>query len=289
MTATRVGPGTTRLALTLGAAMALLLAGCGTTSSEVTTTTSGSSGSNASASSNTPDRRTDSDRGEAEKRARVRLELASAYFGRGQATTALDEVKLALAAKPDLHEGYNLRGLIYASMGEDRLADESFQRALQLAPRDADSLHNYAWYQCQQRRFDEADKLFLQAQAVPQYDGVSRSLFGQGVCQARAGKTAEAERTLSRSYELEPANPATAYNLAEVLLRRGQLERARFYVGRINAVAEQVTAQSLWLAARIEHRAGDGQAAQRWGRMLRDRFPQSTEALQFERGRFDDA
>jgi type IV pilus assembly protein PilF len=233
--------------------------------------------------------RTDSDRSDGEKRARVRLELASAYFGRNQFTTALDEVKLALLAKPDLHEGFNLRGLIYASLGETRLADESFQRALQLQPRDADTLHNYAWYHCQQRRYDEAERLFGQVMTLPQYDGIARSLLAQGVCQARGGRMPEAERTLSRSYELDPGNPATAYNLSEVLLRNGQLERARFYVGRINSVPEQVTAQSLWLAARIEHKAGASGTAQQLGRQLRDRFPQSPEALQFERGRFNES
>jgi type IV pilus assembly protein PilF len=42
-----------------------------------------------------------------------------------------------------------------------------------------------------------------------------------------------------------------------VLLRRGELERARFYVRRINASPAQVSAQSLWLAARIERRLGN--------------------------------
>lgn len=234
------------------------------------------------------DIRTASDVSDLERRARVRLELASAYFARGQLPTALDEVKLALAAKPDLHEGFNLRGLVYASMGETALADQSFQRALQLAPRDGDVLHNYGWFLCQQGRFEPAERLFQQAMALPQYPSMARTMFALGVCQARAGRWQDAERALSRAYELDPSSPVTAYNLAEVLLRRGELERARFYVGRINAVREQSNAQSLWLAARIEHRAGDRAAAQQFGRQLRDRFPQSPEALQFERGRFDE-
>jgi type IV pilus assembly protein PilF len=73
-----------------------------------------------------------------------------------------------------------------------------------------------------------------------------------------------------------------------VLLRRGELERARFYVRRINSVPEQATAQSLWLAARIERRVGNIDAMQDLGRQLRDRFAQSPEALLYERGRFDD-
>ena len=62
------------------------------------------------------------------------MELASGYYSRGQYDTALDEVKLALAVKPDLPDAYNLRGLVYQSMGEDKLAEENFKRALQLVP-----------------------------------------------------------------------------------------------------------------------------------------------------------
>lgn len=232
--------------------------------------------------------RTASDQTDADRRARVRLELAAAYFGRGQTETALDEVKLALAAKPDLPEAFNLRGLIYASLGQSRLAEESFQRALQLAPRDGDTMHNYGWVLCQEARYPEAEAMFQRALAQPGYQQGFRTLAAQGFCQARAGRLPEAERTLSRAYELDPANPATAFNLGEVLFRLGQLERARFYVRRVNAVPEQVNAQSLWLAARIEQRLGNAAEAQVLGRQLRDRFPRSAEALQFDRGRWDD-
>jgi type IV pilus assembly protein PilF len=223
-----------------------------------------------------------------ERRARVRLELAGLYFSRGQNTTALEEIKVALAAKADMPEAYGLRGLVYASLGDTRQAEESFLRALQLAPADGNNMHIYGWFLCQERRHAEAEAQFEKALAQPLYrDGV-RTLLAQGVCQARAGRWTEAERTLSRSYELDPSNPVTAFNLAEVLLRRGELERARFYVRRINSVTDQVTAQSLWLAARIERRMGNFEALQDHGRQLRDRFPQAPETLQFERGRFDD-
>jgi type IV pilus assembly protein PilF len=71
------------------------------------------------------DRITASDESDASKRATVRMELAAAYFGRGQMTTALDQVKLAIQADPTSSEAYNLRGLIYANLGDDKLAEES--------------------------------------------------------------------------------------------------------------------------------------------------------------------
>lgn len=231
---------------------------------------------------------TASDESDASKRARVRMELASAYFGRGQMTTALDEVKLAIAADPNSASAFNLRGLIYASLGDDRLAEESFRHALKLDARDADTMQNFGWYLCQQKRFDEADALFTQALAMPQYRDSPRTLLTQGVCLARAGKWENAERALQRSYELDPANPATAVNLTEVLFHRGELERARFYIRRVNGRAELVNAQTLWLAARIEHRLGNRQGEREFGTQLRSRFPQSREASAFDQGRFDD-
>jgi type IV pilus assembly protein PilF len=257
------------------AAAVLALAGCTTTT---VTTSTGSS----------VDLRTASDQTDNDRRARVRLDLATAYFSRGQYEVALDEVKLAVAARPDLAEAHNLRGLIYGALGEPKLAEEAFQRALQLAPRSGDTLHNHGWFLCQQQQYAQAQAQFERAIALPTYRDTARSLLAMGVCQARAGQMADAERSLVRSYELEPNNPTTAYNLADLLYRRGDYDRARFHIRRLNQQAELSNAQSLWLAARIEHRAGNRAAAADWGRQLRNRFPQSREAMAFEAGRYDE-
>jgi cytoskeleton protein RodZ len=127
-----------------------------------------------------------------------------------------------------------------------------------------------------------------QVLAQPQLRDAPRTLLVQGVCQARAGDMAAAERTLQRAFEVDPANVAVQVNLAEVLLRRGEFERARFYIGRVNKERDQSTAQTLWLAARIEQAAGQRRAADELGTQLKNRFPQSREAAAFEQGRFDE-
>lgn len=241
-----------------------------------------------STSNESKDRVTASDESDASKRARVRLDLASAYFGRGQTTVALDEVKLSIAADPTVAAAFNLRGLIYASLGDEKLAEESFRRALQLNSRDADSMQNFAWYLCQQKRYTEANSLFEQALAVPQYRDSLRTQLAKGVCLARAGQWAQAEQALQRAYELDPSNPSTTMNLAEVLYRRGEADRARFYILRVNSVPEVVNAQTLWLAARIEKKLGNAQGVADAGEQLRNRFPQSLEAKAYERSQFDD-
>ena len=234
------------------------------------------------------DRVTASDETDASKRARVRLELAGAYFGRGQFEVALDQVKLAIQADSSIGEAYNLRGLIYASLGDDRLAEESFRRALQINSRDADAMQNFGWYLCQRKRYAEAQAQFELAIAVPQYRDTARTMLTQGVCQMQAGQLDAAERALMRAYEFDPSNANAAFNLADVLYRRKDYERARFYVRRVNTNAESANAQSLWLAARIENRLGQLNARQDFGAQLRRRFPGSREATAFDRGLFDE-
>ncbi len=253
-----------------------VLAGCTTT----TTTTSGGVGER--------ETRAAPDQADVARAARDRLELAGLYLSRGQNEVALDAVRRALAAKPDMPEAYSLRGLIYGAMGDMAQAEDSFKRAQQLAPQDGDIMHNYGWFLCQQKRWADADAQFSGALVLPQYREAVRTLLAQGVCQARAGRWPEAERTLSRSYELDPANPVTAYNLSDVLMQRGELTRARFYIARINSQPDLSSAQSLWLATRIERRLGNAQGVQDFGRKLQERFPESKEVLQYERGQFDE-
>lgn len=225
---------------------------------------------------------------EEQKRARIRLDLAGAYFSEGRLDNALSEVRQALAASPELPQALNLRGLILAALGEESQAEDSFKRALQLAATDGDVMHNYGWFLCQRGRYPEAQKLFQQAVATPQYRTPDRTLLVQGICEARAGQLEQAEQTLKRAYERDAANPATAMNLADVLYRRGEYERARFYVRRVNGNAELRNAESLWLAARIENRLSNPQGVRNFGNQLRSSYPNAREAAAFEQGVFDE-
>jgi type IV pilus assembly protein PilF len=231
---------------------------------------------------------TASDETDVAKRSRIRLELASAYFAQGQVATALDEVKRALAANPANVSAFNLRGLIYATMGEHALADDSFRRALAIQPLDPDVLHNHAWYQCNQKRYVEARAEFNLALAQPEYRDRAKTSLALGVCEAREGKLEAAEKALLRSFELDAGNPATAVNLSEVLLRRGELERARFYVQRVNAVPEYASAETVWLAARIEHKRGNADGVETFGSQLKTRYPGTRQTSAFEQGKFDE-
>ncbi len=260
----------------LGVAAATLLASCATQDAAVPST-----GGNAAGIV------TASDETNARKRARLRVELAIGYFEQGQTTVALDEIKQAVANDPTFADAYNLRGLVYMRLDDAGLAEDSFRRAIALNPREPNTLHNYGWLLCQQNRYGDAAQQFSAALAVPTYGDRAKTLMTQGVCQLRAGQRAEAERSLTQAYELDAGNPVVGFNLASLLAQREDWQRAQFYIRRVNN-SPAANAETLWLGIKIERRLNNREAIAQLASQLQRRFPQSREAIAYERGNFND-
>jgi type IV pilus assembly protein PilF len=266
-----------QISLLIVAAGTMMISGCATNAD----------GSRASGANPVDNVVTTSDEPENRKRARNRLELAANYFGEGKTTVALDELKLALLADPNYADAFNMRGLIYQRLGDIAQAESSYRRALQLNPRDADTLHNYAWMMCQQRRYDESIAMFTQASAIPLYGGQSKTYMTRGLCELASGKSAPAEASFARSYELDATNPIAGYNLANLLYLRSELTRAQFYTRRLNN-GELSNAETLWLGIKVERKMNNPDVVQQLSTQLKRRYPQSKELAAFERGAFDE-
>lgn len=230
---------------------------------------------------------TEVDQTPARKLATIRMELAVGYFQQGKPAIALDEVKRALAADPVNVDAYNLRGLIYMALNDPALAQASFGEALRLKPNNPEVLHNLGWMWCQQASYAQAFANFSQALSDPQYVGRGKTWMAQGLCQIRAGQKPQAQASLFKAYELDPGNPVIGYNLANLMYQGGDLERARFYVRRINN-SDLANAESLWLGIKVEKRLGNEAAMSQLGTQLEKRFAQAPETAAWHRGAFDE-
>jgi type IV pilus assembly protein PilF len=166
-------------------------------------------------------------------------------------------------------------------------AEESFQRALRLAPSDSDLNNNYGWYLCQTGRPQQAIERFLLALRNPLYATPSRPLHNAGICSLRMGDEKAAEDYFRRAFQVDPGNPVAMFQLAELNLKRGDYVRARFYSQRLMGTFDP-SAEVLWQAIRIEHRAGNADARESLAAQLRRRFPTSREATLLAAGRMSD-
>ncbi|MGB5081065.1 MAG: type IV pilus biogenesis/stability protein PilW [Burkholderiales bacterium] len=220
------------------------------------------------------------------ERARIHTELASTYYQRGNLGVALAEARIAAAADSGYAPAFNVLGLVYGDLRENDLAVQAFERSLSLNPSDPDANHNYAWFLCEHQREDEAIRYFLQAIRHPLYATPQKSYLMAAVCAQRGHNERDAAEYLERALRLDPNYHPALINLAEIKFKRGDLDLARNLVGRYNRIAEP-TAESLWLALRIERKLGDSSGVASYANQLRRRFPGSKESQELQKGRFE--
>ena len=233
-----------------------------------------------------PTTNTTGNESDAQNRARIHTELAAGYFDLGNLGVALEEVRIAQQADPGYAPAYNVAGLVYAALKDDRRAEENFSRALQISPADPDVNNNYGSYLCQRKREEEGIKYFLRAVQNPLYKNPERSLVNAGVCARRRGDDAAAQEFFQRAISVRPNQPQALYLLAELAFNANNYAAAQGYLRRF-AQASVANAEVLWLAIRVERKIGNKLGEESYAQQLRKNFPQSREAAALQAGRFE--
>lgn len=210
-------------------------------------------------------------------RARVHTDLAAGYFELANMSVALQEVQEALRADPNYGPAYNVAGLIYADLKEDKLAQENFQKALRINPVDSDANNNYGRFLCDRKREDEALRYFLAALRNPLYQTPDRSYVNAGLCSRRRGDIGAAEDYFQKAIKVRPGQPQALYQLAEIAYARGAYKQAKAYLDRLGPLSNP-NAEVLYLALRVERRLGDRDAAASYSTQLTNNYPESKEA-----------
>jgi type IV pilus assembly protein PilF len=224
--------------------------------------------------------------GDPRNRARLHTELAGLYYSRGNMNVALEELRAAVAADSNYATAYGLFGLVYMDLKENSLAQQNFDRALRLAPNEPDINHNYGLYLCQTAREPESIKYFLQAIRNPLYQAPWRSYAAAGTCSLRVKNVKDADEFFQRALKMEPDEPSSLLQLGQIRYQQGRTDDARTLVSRHNKVVTP-SAESLWLALRIERKTGQRAAEQSYATQLRRRYPTSDEYRKLQRGEFD--
>lgn len=223
---------------------------------------------------------------ESRQRARAFTDLAHAYFVRGQYKVALDELRKAITADNRFGPAYNVYGLIYMELAENKLAEENFRRAIDLDRSDSETRSNYGWFLCTQGRHDEGLDQFSTALRNPLYAQPEQAMANAGLCAERKGDLALAEANLIKSLKLQPDNPNTVIKLAGLYFRQGKLADTQRLLAR-HAELAPPTAESLWLGVRLERKLGDRMQEAAYGLQLRKRFPGSEEERLLRAGQFE--
>lgn len=209
-------------------------------------------------------------------RAQLHTELASGYYERGQMEIALDELGRAITFEPGYAQAYNIYGLVYATLGEDAKAEQSFQRALQLAPGDSEIHQNWGWFLCTHNRERQSLAEFEAAVRNPLYRTPEIALVNAGRCAMAAGDPRAADAYFKRALVAQPGNPLASYGLAQIAYKEGRYDEARAWMKGV-MLAANPPPEGLLLGMCVERKLGDRQAELSYVSQLRNRYPNAAE------------
>jgi type IV pilus assembly protein PilF len=234
----------------------LLLTGCVTT----TTTTNSS--------------QPDADEGDA---AELNYQLGARYLRNGNYELARDRLLLSIELNPKNAVAHYTLALTYEQLEKLRLATESYEAAIRIAPGNYNVQNAYAVFLCRQKEYEKARKNFDRAIKVPVNDNAEITMTNAGVCMMQIPDEALAEQYFRQALDRKP-------NYGEALLQLSLLKfstedylGARAFLQRYLS-SNVPSAGVLYLGVRIEDELGDERARTAYSNQILRQFPESPEA-----------
>lgn len=220
------------------------------------------------------------------ERAKIHTELGVGYYESGKLAIALEELRAAIAADKTYAPAWNARALVHMELKEDEEAERDFKQALKLQPNSSETKNNYGLFLCQRNRGKEGVRYFLDAIKNPLYPTPDVAYKNAGLCSLGLGDKRGAEEYFLRALQLNPNQPQSLYNMAELEFARDRYPPAKQYLERYLRVVSTAGPEALLLGARIERRLGDRAGMLSYGNQLRLRYPSAPETKAFFEGRF---
>ena len=207
----------------------------------------------------------------------LNYQLGARYFFNGDYDLARDRLELSLEQDPGNAIAWSTLGLTYEALGNMRLAEESFEKAVRVAPRDFQIQDNYATFLCRRGRPGEAKRYFDKAIKAPTNDYSEKTYTNAGVCMMQKPDYAAAESYFRGALDRKPNYPEALLQMSVLFFEKGDALRARAFLQRYMEDNE-VSAGILYHGIQIETELGDDSARREYTKQLLKDFPNSPEA-----------
>ncbi len=195
----------------------------------------------------------------------------------GNYELARDRLLYSIELEPRNAVAHYTLALTYEQLDNTRLATESYERAIRIAPRDYNVQNAYAVFLCKQRAYDEAREQFDKAIKVPENDNAEITMTNAGVCMMQKPDAALAEQYFRLALGRKPTYGEALLQLSVLKFSVEDYLGARAFLQRYLS-ANIPTAGVLYLGVRIEEELGDDRARTDYSNRILREFPNSPEA-----------
>lgn len=207
----------------------------------------------------------------------LNYQLGARYYFNGDYDLARDRLELSLEQDSDNAIAWSTLGLTYEALGNMRLAEEAFEKAVRVAPRDFQIQDNYATFLCRRNRPKEARRYFDKAINAPTNDYSEKTYTNAGVCMMQIPDYVLAEIYFRGALDRKGNYPEALLQMSVLFYEKGDALRARAFLQRYME-DNDVSAGILYHGIQIESDLGDDSAKQEYTKRLLKDYPNSNEA-----------
>jgi len=209
--------------------------------------------------------------------AEYNYELGRSYLQNEKYDLARDRLQRALELDPRMAKAHMALGMTYEALDNLRLATESYESAIRMAPRDFNIQNAYAVFLCRQRDFDGARRYFDRAANHPENDDAEHTLTNAGLCMMQKPDVDTAEAFFREALVRKATYGEALLQLCLLKYQQQDYLGARAFLQRFMS-SSVTTAGVLFLAAEIEGKLGNDRGRTEYVNRLLREFPESAEA-----------
>ena len=209
--------------------------------------------------------------------AELNYQLGVRYLNNGSYQLARDRLLYSIELNPKNAFAHTTLALTYEQLENSRLAIDSYETAIKVAPRDYNVLNIYAVFLCRQQDFDKAMKHFDRAINTLENDDAEITLTNAGVCLVQKPDFAKAETYFRRALEHKSNYGEALLQLCLLKYAQDEFLGARAFLQRYLS-SNPPSAGVLYLGVNIEQELGDERARMEYANRVLREYPQSAEA-----------
>jgi type IV pilus assembly protein PilF len=217
-----------------------------------------------------------------ESAAKNRVSLGLTYLSNGNFSQAKANLDKALNFAPKSADAHFAMAYYYQQVDELLLAEEYYQRALKLAPENANIINSYGAFLCEQGRYEKAKSYFLKAVSSKSYVSTAETYENLAICAVDQGKTDDAIGFFESALNHQPTRGKSLFLLAQLQKEQGNYGEAKKTLWKYDRVS-RVSPESLWLSYEIARGLGDTKAALGYGELMKSMFPEHPNTALFKK------
>jgi type IV pilus assembly protein PilF len=206
------------------------------------------------------------------KASKTRVSLGLTYLKNGNFKQAKYNLDKALEFAPRSADANFAMAYYYQSVNELDQAEDAYQYAMDLDPRNANIANSYGAFLCQNGDYEKAKKYFLKAVNTSSYISSAETYENLALCSRSQGQPEDAIQYLRNAVNHQPGRANSLFLLARSLVEVEEWQEARVILRRYEKIA-QISPQSLLMAMKIERGIGNDTAAEGYSDMLLRLYP----------------